>query len=139
MSNFLQGQGNQGIARPAPRREQVIPQIDPREIGSTFHRAGAETCLPRQIASRLSIKYGFNWASKRAISGWKLFGLTGFFWGQKEWFKKILGPALCLFCCYYGWLPWSDPERTNSWRLQEETYNLRDLPENPTCIEAYAN
>jgi len=67
MSNFSQGQGqirriadldsyqaarkgeghgspesNQGITRPAPRREQVIPQIDPREIGSAFHRAGAE-------------------------------------------------------------------------------------------------
>ena len=42
MSNFSQGQGNQGIMRPAPRREQVIPQIDPREIGSAFHGAGAE-------------------------------------------------------------------------------------------------
>ncbi len=34
--------GNQGITRPAPEREQVIPQIDPREIGAAFHRAGAE-------------------------------------------------------------------------------------------------
>jgi hypothetical protein len=42
MSNFSQGQGNQGITRPAPRREQVIPQIDPREIRAAFHRAGAE-------------------------------------------------------------------------------------------------
>ena len=67
MSNFSQGQGqicrianldsyqaalrargmgcpesNQGTPRPAPMREQVIPQIDPREIGSAFHRAGAE-------------------------------------------------------------------------------------------------
>jgi len=28
MSNFSQGQGNQGTPRPALRREQVIPQID---------------------------------------------------------------------------------------------------------------
>jgi len=42
ISNFLQCQGNQEITRPALRREQVIPQIDPREIGSTFHGAGAE-------------------------------------------------------------------------------------------------
>jgi hypothetical protein len=42
MSNFSQGQGNQGITRPALRREQVIPQIDPREIGFAFHGAGAE-------------------------------------------------------------------------------------------------
>jgi len=42
MSNFSQGQGNQGIPLPALRREQVIPQIDPREIGCTFHGAGAE-------------------------------------------------------------------------------------------------
>jgi hypothetical protein len=28
ISNFSQGQGNQGITRPAFRREQVIPQID---------------------------------------------------------------------------------------------------------------
>jgi hypothetical protein len=28
MSNFLQDQGNQEITRPAPGREQVIPQID---------------------------------------------------------------------------------------------------------------
>jgi len=27
---------------PPPRREQVIPQIDPREIGTAFHGAGAE-------------------------------------------------------------------------------------------------
>jgi hypothetical protein len=27
---------------PPPRREQVIPQIDPREIGAAFHGAGAE-------------------------------------------------------------------------------------------------
>ena len=33
MCNFPQGQGNQGIPRPALRREQVILQIDPREIG----------------------------------------------------------------------------------------------------------
>ena len=25
---------------------QVIPQIDPREIGFAFHRAGTETCPP---------------------------------------------------------------------------------------------
>jgi hypothetical protein len=37
MSNFLQGQDNQGITRPALRWEQVIPQIDPREIGAAFH------------------------------------------------------------------------------------------------------
>jgi len=42
MSNFSQGQDNQGIARPALRREQVIPQIDPREICCAFHGAGAE-------------------------------------------------------------------------------------------------
>jgi hypothetical protein len=42
MSNFLQGQGNQGIPRPALRREQVIPQIDPGEIGAAFYRPGAE-------------------------------------------------------------------------------------------------
>jgi hypothetical protein len=42
MSNFSQGQGNQGITRPALQREQVIPQIDPNEIGSAFHGAGAE-------------------------------------------------------------------------------------------------
>jgi hypothetical protein len=29
MSNFLQDQGNQGIARPAGGREQTIPQIYP--------------------------------------------------------------------------------------------------------------
>ena len=29
-------------------REQVIPQIDPREIGSAFHRASAETCPPHR-------------------------------------------------------------------------------------------
>jgi hypothetical protein len=39
-----------------------------------------------------------------------LFSLTGSFWGQKEWFKTILGPVSGLFCCYYGWLPWSDPK-----------------------------
>jgi hypothetical protein len=22
----------------------------------------------------------------------------------------ILGPDLGFFCCYYGWLPWSDPK-----------------------------
>jgi hypothetical protein len=27
---------------PPPRREQVIPQIDPGEIGAAFHGAGAE-------------------------------------------------------------------------------------------------
>jgi len=42
MSNFSQGQGNQGITRPALRREQVISRIDPREICAAFHRAGAE-------------------------------------------------------------------------------------------------
>ena len=67
MSNFSQGQGqicriadldryqaarkgeghgcpesNQRTPRPDSRREQVIPQIDPREIGSAFHRAGVE-------------------------------------------------------------------------------------------------
>jgi hypothetical protein len=42
MSNFSQGQVNQGIPRPALRREQVIPQIDPRETGFAFHGAGAE-------------------------------------------------------------------------------------------------
>jgi hypothetical protein len=67
MSNFSQGQGqicrtadldsyqaarkgegngcpesNQGITRPAPRREQVVPQIDPGEICAAFHGAGAE-------------------------------------------------------------------------------------------------
>jgi len=36
MSNFSQGQGNQGIARPAPRREQVIPKID-AEIAEKCH------------------------------------------------------------------------------------------------------
>jgi hypothetical protein len=40
-----------------------------------------------------------------------LFGLEGHFFGQKEWFKTILGPVSCFFCCYYGWLQWSDPER----------------------------
>jgi hypothetical protein len=45
MSNFSQGQGNQGTPRPALRREQVIPQIDPREIGfapveSAVHSTG---------------------------------------------------------------------------------------------------
>ena len=35
-------ESNQGITRPAQRREQVIPKIDPREIGSAFHGAGAE-------------------------------------------------------------------------------------------------
>jgi len=42
IGNFSQGQGNQEITRPAPKREQVIPQIDPREIGSAFHGADAE-------------------------------------------------------------------------------------------------
>ena len=36
MSNFSQGQGNQGITRPALRREQVIPQID-AEIAEKGH------------------------------------------------------------------------------------------------------
>jgi hypothetical protein len=45
MSNFSQGQVNQGTPRPALRREQVIPQIDPREIGfapveSAVHSTG---------------------------------------------------------------------------------------------------
>jgi len=39
-----------------------------------------------------------------------LFGLKDHFWAKKEWFKTILGPVLCLFCCYYGWLSWSDPK-----------------------------
>jgi hypothetical protein len=43
-----------------------------------------------------------------------LFGLEGHFFGQKEWFKTILGPVSCFFCCYYGWLQWSDPERLQS-------------------------
>jgi hypothetical protein len=42
MSNFSQGRFNQGITRPALRREQVILQIAPREIGLAFHGAGAE-------------------------------------------------------------------------------------------------
>ncbi|MGD2029159.1 MAG: hypothetical protein PVG86_04400 [Desulfobacterales bacterium] len=42
MSNFSQGQDNQGITRTALQREQVIPQINPREIGYAFHRASAE-------------------------------------------------------------------------------------------------
>ena len=48
ISNFLQGQGNRGITRPAIGREQIIPQIDPREIGSAFHRASAETFPPHR-------------------------------------------------------------------------------------------
>ena len=55
MSNFSQGQGNQGITRPALGREQVIPQIDPREIGSAFHRAGAE------IAEKSHFWMGTSW------------------------------------------------------------------------------
>jgi hypothetical protein len=39
-----------------------------------------------------------------------LFGLKPQFRGQKEWFKKILGPVLRIYCCYYSWLPWSDPK-----------------------------
>ena len=44
ISSFSQGQGNQKITR---RRTswyaaQVISQIDPREIGFAFHRAGTE-------------------------------------------------------------------------------------------------
>jgi hypothetical protein len=39
---------------------------NPREIGSAFHRAGAE------IGPRLNIKYGFNWASKKTIYRWEL-------------------------------------------------------------------
>jgi len=35
-------ESNQGTPRPALRREQVIPQIDLREIGCAFHGAGAE-------------------------------------------------------------------------------------------------
>jgi len=44
MSNFSQGQGNQRITCAAYYlyAAQVIPQIDPREIGSAFHGAGAE-------------------------------------------------------------------------------------------------
>ena len=37
-----------------------------------------------------------------------LFTLKPQFRGQKEWFKKILEPASGVFCCYYGWLAWSD-------------------------------
>jgi len=40
-----------------------------------------------------------------------LFGLKYHFWGQKEWFKTILGPVLGFFSCYYSWLPWPDPKR----------------------------
>ena len=36
MCNFSQDQGNQGIPRPALRREQVIPQID-AEIAENDH------------------------------------------------------------------------------------------------------
>jgi hypothetical protein len=36
MSNFSQGQDNQGITRPAPRREQMIPQIG-AEIAEKGH------------------------------------------------------------------------------------------------------
>ena len=25
-------------------------------------------------------------------------------------FKSISGPILCFFCCYYSWLPWSNPQ-----------------------------
>jgi hypothetical protein len=39
---------------------------NPGEIGSAFHRAGAE------IGPRLNIKHGFNWASKKTIYGWAL-------------------------------------------------------------------
>jgi hypothetical protein len=35
-------ESNQGTSRPAPRREHVIPQIDPSEIGPAFHGAGTE-------------------------------------------------------------------------------------------------
>jgi len=44
MSNFLQDQGNQGIARPVYRREQANPQID-AEIaasGTRPRRGGLE-------------------------------------------------------------------------------------------------
>jgi hypothetical protein len=30
---------------------------------------------------------------------------------RNERVMKISGPVLGLFCCYYGWLPWSDPNR----------------------------
>jgi len=44
MSSFSQGQGNQGITCAAYKlyAAQVITQIDSEEIGSAFHRAGAE-------------------------------------------------------------------------------------------------
>jgi hypothetical protein len=45
-----------------------------------------------------------------------LFDLKPQFRGQKELFKMILGPVLGLFCCYYGWLAWSDPERPRAER-----------------------
>jgi hypothetical protein len=38
------------------------------------------------------------------------YGLKRHFGGQKESFKKILGPILGFFCCYYNWLPWPDPK-----------------------------
>jgi len=37
MSNFLQGQGNQGITRPAKGREQVILQIDAEIVKPGTH------------------------------------------------------------------------------------------------------
>jgi len=42
ISNFSQGQANQGIPLPALRREQVIPKIDPRVISFASHGTGAE-------------------------------------------------------------------------------------------------
>jgi hypothetical protein len=42
----------------------------PREIGSAFHRSGAE------IGARLNIKDGFNRASKKTIYGWTIVSLN---------------------------------------------------------------
>jgi hypothetical protein len=68
MSNFSQGQGNQGTLRPALRREQVIPQIDPREIGYAFHPS---TTVPTYGAGRAGAEIaekGHFWMENKAHS-----------------------------------------------------------------------
>ena len=40
---------------------QVIPQIDPREIGSTFHRAGADIAEKGHFWMETLISYIMEW------------------------------------------------------------------------------
>jgi hypothetical protein len=53
--------------------------------------------------------------------------MVGFVHGQNERITTVLG----LFCCYYGWLPWSDPKPI--WRHEQNTVmnKLYSTPKQP--------